>query len=326
VQFTILGAGALGSILAAHLQRTGHDVSIIARGQRAMHVQEKGINLHGLASYQQNCPIVTEPSRLSSTEVLILTAKTYHHQTALEQVKHIKADAVFSVANGVLKTEQIESAFGPDNTLGCMADFSGELLVSGDVLFSRNISLQIGGLSAQGIEKATSIAEAINTSGINCSAVTNIRSVEWSKLVPWVAFLAISVLTRLDSYKFLLDPGSATLMQQITKEMYQLAQHLNIELIDQSPAPALSIASATEQEAVRIIQGLGLTMQEKAPKHRMSALQDLENGRPLEVEETIGDALKRARDANIKMPTLETCYILLSAINRNLDSGIQGRR
>ena len=101
--------------------------------------------------------------------------------------------------------------------------------------------------------------------------------------------------------------------------MYQLACHLKIELIDQSPAPALSIASATEQEAVRIIQELGLAMQEKAPGHRMSALQDLENGRQLEVEETIGDALKKARAANIEMPALQSCYKLLSAINRNLD-------
>ncbi len=318
MQFIILGAGALGSILAAHLQRAGHEVSVIARGQRALQTQEKGIKLRGLAALEQRCRIVTEPASLTTTEVLILTAKTWQHQQALEQVRHIQADAVFSVANGVLKTEQIESVFGADNTLGCMADFSGELLDSGDVIFTRNVDLQIGGLTTAGRQQARAIAELINAAGINSSAVDNICAVEWSKFVPWVAFLALSVLTRLESYKFLLDPGSAMVMQQMTREMYQLARHLNIELINQSPAPALHIAGATQQEAVGIIHELGLALREKAPNHRMSALQDLDNGRQLEVEETMGDALRRAGDAKIEMPTVATCYRLVSAINNNI--------
>jgi len=200
VQFIILGAGALGSILAAHLQRAGHEVSLIARGQRALQARENGIKIRGLAAHEQKCHIVTEPASLKTTEVLILTAKTYQHQQALEQVKHIQADAVFSVANGVLKTEQIESVFGADNALGCMADLSGEMLNSGDVIFTRNVDLQIGGMTAVGQEKARSIAALINAAGINSSAVDDIRAVEWSKFVPWVAFLALSVLTRLESY------------------------------------------------------------------------------------------------------------------------------
>lgn len=318
MQFIIVGAGALGSILAAHLMRAGNDVSVIARGERAIVLQRDGIRLRGLMDIRQSCLPVTQPSELKSTDVIILTVKTYHHLQALEQVQHIKAGSVFSVANGVQKTEQIESAFGSQHSLGCMADLSGELLESGEVLFTRNVNLQIGALSPQFAGHATAVAKVIDAAGVNCAAVANIRSIEWSKFVPWLAFLALSVITRLKSHQFLMDADAAIIMYKITKEMHQLANHLHIELIDQSPAPALRIANASASEAIEIIRELGLALRDKAPEHRMSALQDLENMRPLEVEETMGDALMKAREANIKMPTMEMCYHLLSTINRNI--------
>ena len=320
MRFIIVGAGALGSILAAQLKRAGNDVNIIARGNRASILQNDGITLRGLVDFRQSCPVITAPSTLLSTDVLILTVKTYHQSEALEQVKHIRAKSVFSVANGVQKTEQIESVFGTQHSLGCMADLSGELLQSGDVLFTRNVNLQIGALSPQFAEHAASVAMVIDAAGVNCRAVANIRSIEWSKFVPWLAFLSLSVITRLKSHQFLMDADAATVMYRITKEMHQLASHLHIELIDQSPAPALSIANASASEAIEIIRELALALRDKAPDHRMSALQDLENRRPLEVEETIGDALMKAREANIKMPTIELCYHLLSVINRNISS------
>lgn len=318
MKFIILGAGALGSIIAAHLKMAGHDVSIIARGERALALQQSGLRLKGLAEYHDECNVVTDTSLLLSTDVLILTPKTYHHQQALEQVKHIKADYVFSVANGVLKTEQIESTFDTERTLGCMADLSAELLSTGEVLFTRNINLQIGALSAQNTDNVTALAALINDSGINSSASENIRNIEWSKFVPWLGFLALSVITRLQSYKFLLDRDSAIIMYRISREMYQLASKLEIELINQSPAPARQIAEASEAEAIEIIQKLGVAMKGKAPDHRMSALQDLEKGRQLEVEETMGDALKKAKTANVEMPTVELCYHLLSTINQDI--------
>ena len=318
MKFIILGAGALGSIIAAHLKKADHDVSIIARGERAFELQQSGLRLKGLTEYHDECNVVTDPSLLLSTDVLILTPKTYHHQQALEQVKHIQADYIFSVANGVLKTEQIESTFGAKRTLGCMADLSGEVFASGEVLFTRNINLQIGALSAQNTDNVTAIAALINDSGINSSASENIRSIEWSKFVPWLGFLTLSVITRLQSYKFLLDRDSAIIMYRISREMYQLASKLEIELINQSPAPARQIAEASEAEAIEIIQKLGVAMKEKAPDHRMSALQDLEKGRQLEVEDTMGDALKKAKTANVAMPTVELCYHLLSTINQDI--------
>lgn len=315
MKFTIVGAGALGSILAAHLDEAGHEVCLVARGRRAAWIREHGIQLQGLRTLHVPCNPVTDPSTLKDTDVLILTPKTYHHQQALEQVRHVQASQVFSVANGVLKTEQITEVFGVAASLGCMANLSGELLEDGHVLFTRNVDLRIGALEDAYQAAAGRLATVIAQSGIHCSAVDDIRSIEWSKYVTWLAFLALSVTTRLESWKLLVDPGAATVLYRISREMVELARRMDIPLVDQSPAPALTIASAEPAEAMAIIRKLGEEMKEKAPEHKMSALQDLENGRPLELEETMGDALQKARAVGLEMPTVEACYQLLRAIN-----------
>ena len=122
MKYTILGAGALGSILAAHLHRAGHTVNLIARGNRLGYLKKNGVQLTGLEEFNVHCQLVEDPARITDTDVLILTPKTYQHKLALEQISHIKANNVFSVTNGVQKTEQIESYFTTSRTLGCMAD------------------------------------------------------------------------------------------------------------------------------------------------------------------------------------------------------------
>src|SRR4051812_8342240 len=93
----ILGAGALGSILAAHLARAGYDVTLLARGDRARHLAENGLTLTGLASFTVPVRILTDPSHLTAADLLILTVKTYDTQSALAGVAHAKVTTAFSI-------------------------------------------------------------------------------------------------------------------------------------------------------------------------------------------------------------------------------------
>ena len=74
--------------------------------------------------------------------------------------------------------------------------------------------------------------------------------------------------------------------------------------------------AGTEDAAVAVVQQLGETFAATAPQHRMSSLQDVERGRPLEVEETAGYALALARRSNLNLPTLALCYQLAATVHR----------
>jgi 2-dehydropantoate 2-reductase len=66
---------------------------------------------------------------------------------------------------------------------------------------------------------------------------------------------------------------------------------------------------------VAVLQGIGASLREHALQMRQSALQDVERGRRLEVEETLGYTLRRAAEVGLAMPTIAMCYELLSGLN-----------
>ena len=58
MRFAILGAGALGTILGAHLSRSGHDVVMIARGERARRIAQQGLVVTGLAHVEARPAVI----------------------------------------------------------------------------------------------------------------------------------------------------------------------------------------------------------------------------------------------------------------------------
>ena len=120
----------------------------------------------------------------------------------------------------------------------------------------------------------------------------------------------------LGRWKFLADPDSAVLLVQLVREMGSLAGALGIGLSDRAILPTASICAGGEAEAVSIVTAIGARYRRDAPAHRMSALQDVEAGRPLEVNETLGYACARARELSLRLPQLETFTRLIAATDR----------
>lgn len=317
----ILGAGALGSILAAHLRRAGHDVTLIARGRRAEALRMQGLKVDGLAAIETDCEICTEPATLRGADLFINTVKTYDSRAGLAALVDLGPALAMSVQNGVVKEDELAAVFGTDRVLGAMADFSGELRDDGSVLFTRNVCLHVGELAGGLSPRAAQVVATLDAAGVTARENAAIRTVIWSKYVGWNALMTLSVLTRRRTAAYLSDPDAALVAARITREMAALAAALGIALRDQSPLPVAGIAAGDEAAAVRLVQSVGATFQQQAPAHRMSSLQDLLRGRPLELEETVGHALELGRSRRVPMPVTEVCYRLVSTVNRGLRDG-----
>lgn len=312
MKFAILGAGALGSILGAHLARAGHEVVMIARGERARVLQRQGLVLNGLSDIKARCAVVEDPRKLRETETLIIATKAIDTAQSIAALDHLKVVNALSVQNGVLKNELLARVFGFSRVLGAMADFSGELLANGEVKFTRNVALHVGEEKGGMSPRAENIAKLIDEAGVRCVAAADIRTREWSKFVGWIASFPLAVLTRQITWKYMMDERSASVIVRIVREAAALAAALKIELVDMSPLPVPSIVRATDAEAFAIVKNIGQSFHDKSPEHRMSAQQDVLRGSRLEYEETLGFALEKARALGVSMPTLETCYRIIS--------------
>src|ERR1700735_352851 len=185
VEFAILGAGAIGSIIGAHLARSGRSVVMLARGKRASEVELRGLRINVLGEFSQSLPVLSYMSEFSAAEVLIVATKTYGTEAALEPLLHARIGAAFSIQNGLMKNDQLAAAWGRERVLGALANTSGELLSDGEILFTRNEQLCIGELDGGVSARATRFAKAIDDSGVRASAVSDIQSLEWSKFAAW---------------------------------------------------------------------------------------------------------------------------------------------
>ena len=312
MKFAILGAGALGTILGAHLSRAGHEVVMIARGERARVLQRQGLVLNGLSDIKARPQVLDDPSRLVETDTLIIATKAIDTAKALDSLKQVRLENALSVQNGVLKNELLATVFGFSRVIGAMADFSGELLANGEVKFTRNVCLHLGeekgGMSA----RVESLAALIDGAGVRCAAASNIRTREWSKFCGWIAQFPLAVLTRQITWKFLMDERSASVIVSIVREAAKLAEAMKVELVDMPPLPVPSIVHGSDEQAIEIVRGIGQKFLDTSPEHRMSAQQDVLRGSRLEHEETLGYALRKAREHGVAMPTLDTCYRILT--------------
>jgi 2-dehydropantoate 2-reductase len=312
MKFAILGAGALGTILGAHLSRAGHEVVMIARGERARTLQRQGLVLNGLSDIKARPLVVDDPSKLLETGTLIIATKAIDTAKALESLRHLRLENALSVQNGVLKNELLATVFGFSRVIGAMADFSGELLANGEVKFTRNVCLHLGEEKGGLSPRVEALASAIDGAGVRCAAASNIRTREWSKFAGWIAQFPLAVLTRQITWKFLMDERSALVIVRMVREAAKLAEAMKIELTDMPPLPVPSIAHASDADAVAIIRGIGQKFLDNSPEHRMSAQQDVLRGSRLEHDETLGYALRKAQELGVPMPTLDTCYRILA--------------
>jgi 2-dehydropantoate 2-reductase len=315
-EFAVLGAGAIGSILGAHLARAGHSVVMLARARRAEQARSAGLVITGLAQFATSVEVVSDPEQFGGARVLIVATKTPGTAAALAELRHANIDVAFSIQNGPIKNELLAEAFGEQRVLGALADTSGERLPSGEVVFTRNVNLMLGELTGEMTDRVLRIAHDINTAGVRATAVDRIRSLEWSKFTAWVGFMALSVTTRAATWRYLTDPDSALIVARLTREMGQLARALKIDLTDESVLPVATICSSSEADAVAAVIKVGREYEQRAPGHRMSSLQDLDAKRPLEVHETLGYALRKATQSGLAMPLVEAFYHVVAAVDR----------
>lgn len=315
-EFAILGAGALGTIIGAHLARAGHTVLMLVRERRAQQIRAAGLRIKGLVTFDIDVPVLTDAAQLREAGTLIVAMKTTGTAAALEPLRDARIDAAFSVQNGVFKDEELVNVFGRDRVLGSLANTSGELLASGEALFTRNVDLQVGELSGDLSTRAQAIASAIDSAGVRSTAVRDIVKLEWSKFAVWAAYMPLSVATQSQTWKYLLDPDIAIIVARVVREIGALARAQGIGLSDDSMLPVASMCAGREDEAVANVLRAGATFRDKAPEHRMSSLQDFSAGRPLELEDTIGRAMRKAAELGVDVPVAESLYRLVRGLER----------
>ncbi|MQG27026.1 MAG: hypothetical protein FI723_01410 [SAR202 cluster bacterium] len=160
--------------------------------------------------------------------------------------------------------------------------------------------------SGESTVRVQDLSAMLQRSGVNSASAANILTVQWSKLVAWVEATSLGLLTQLETYKFASESGCALVWARVMREVGTIAKMKGIPLEDTGPFPVKIVVNESEENAVLALQELGHKLEATAPDHRMSALQDLQRGQRLEIDETMRHAVDEARRLGIPAPCATT--------------------
>ena len=172
--------------------------------------------------------------------------------------------------------------------VGSIVYFATEITEPGVVRHTEGNRISLGEPDGSRSERCRKIAEALIRAGLRCPVTARLRNEIWVKLLGNVAFNPISALTRATLVQMVRDPEVSALVRNIMAEVEAVAAKLGIELpisIEQRIAGA-----------------------EKVGEHKTSMLQDLEAGRPLELEAVVGAVVEIGERLGVAMPHTKSVY------------------
>jgi 2-dehydropantoate 2-reductase len=311
MKFLIAGAGAIGAYVGARLARVGFDVTLFARGPHLRAMQEHGVRVRSVEGDFQTQPrIVGSLDEAGPADVVFLGVKAHSLTQLAPHLKPVLGPdtTVVSTQNGIpwwyfqgfggqwdgLRLERIDpggvisAAIEARRIVGSIVYFSTEICEPGVIQHIEGNRISLGEPDGSRSARCRRIAEALVTAGLRCPITTHIRQEIWVKILGNASLNPVSALTRATLAQMLRDPGVAEVIRKIMQEVEAVSKKLGMEL-------SVSVEQRMAGAA-------------KVGEHKTSMLQDLEAGRPMELEALVGSVVELGDRVGVAMDHTRTVY------------------
>jgi 2-dehydropantoate 2-reductase len=311
MKFLIAGAGAIGAYIGARMAQAGFDVTLFARGPHLRAMQDHGVQVKTAeGDFVARPKIVDSLAEVGPADVVFLGVKAHGLPQLAPHLKPVLGPqtTVVSTQNGIpwwyfqsfegewngLRLERVDpegvisSAIEWHRVVGSIVYFSTEITAPGVIQHIEGNRISLGEPDGSRSDRCRSIAEALVASGLRAPVTARIRQEIWVKVLGNASFNPVSALTRATLVQMVRDPGACSLIRNIMQEVEGVSRKLGMELpvsIDQRIAGA-----------------------EKVGEHKTSMLQDLEAGRPIELEALVGAVVELGERLGLPMPYTKTVY------------------
>jgi 2-dehydropantoate 2-reductase len=305
MKIALMGAGSLGTIAGALLAAAGEDVTLVdADPENVRALNEKGATVTG--HMQLNVPVTAiMPEGLQGPyELVIYLVKSTHDDEALPALLPHLGDgsAVLTLQNGIPE-EKVASVVGRGRTAGGAVGWAGIWRgpgVSELASAPEAMTYDIGEMDGSESARIRKIKEVLDKAG-RAEITTNLTGVRWSKLLVNAALSGMSTVLGCNGAAILDDEKALRAAIAIMVETLKTAAALGVKVEPMQgvdPNLLFGIIEQGEEAAFAVMRMIGQPHREG----KASMLQDLEKGRPCEVEAINGYLERKAREAGVATP------------------------
>ena len=322
MKICVVGAGAIGGFLAVKLAQSGHDVSVVIRGANLKAVREHGLKLV-MEDGSEHVAKVAASDRIAdfgAQDVVILGMKAH-------QVAPVAADIpallgpdtmIVTAQNGVpwwyfhkhggpyegRRVEAVDpdgmvsSQLDVNRVIGCIIYPACEMSAPGVIQHIEGNRFTLGEIDGADTPRIRMLADALRQAGFKAPISSDIRSEIWIKLWGNLSFNPISALTHATLVDICEFAPSRELAARMMREGQAIGEKLGVNFkvsLDKRIAGAAAVG-----------------------KHKTSMLQDIEAGRPIELEALVGTVIEMGKITETPTPTIEAVYALAALLAKNV--------
>ncbi len=313
MRICVYGAGAIGGHLAVRLAKGGATVSVIARGGHLAAIQAHGLTVHAADGvHQARVEATDDPASLGPQDAVLVTVKAPALPEVAAGIPPLLGPdtAVAFVMNGIPwwyfndlagplegrslpridPGDALRRALGPGRAIGGVVYSASAVTEPGVIHVEQpNSRVILGEPDGSLSDRVRTLAGLITKGGISGEATPSIRSEIWNKLLSNLAGGTLAVLTGAPPKSVYAEPVAVDAARRVMAEAAAIAR-------------ALGADPRADHEA-RIDSG-------RSMDHRPSILQDLDQGRPMEIDGMFDAPLALARLAGVETPTLDLLVAL----------------
>jgi len=316
MKICIYGAGAVGGLMAAWLARSGHDVSVVARGARLQAIRRAGLRLRSdgrVESFAVRAD--SDPARLGPQDYILVTVKAQSLTEVADSIAPLLAaeTSIVTAMNGVpwwffdrLRfgngRERLECldpggklsrAMPTERIVGCVIHLAASTPEPGLVSHNMGRKLILGEPGGRNTARTKRVADALKAAGFEIIVTEAIEKEFWVKLLGNVSFNPVSALTVSTADRLIQSREVKDYMISIMREVLAIGRAVGVD------------ADIDPEARIDMARSLG--------KFKTSMLQDLEASKSLEIDGLLAGTLEIARKAGVKAPYTESLFGLIRA-------------
>ncbi|HEX4636288.1 MAG TPA: 2-dehydropantoate 2-reductase, partial [Rhizomicrobium sp.] len=297
MKIAVFGAGAIGGLLAVKLHQAGAQVCVIARGPHLAAMRECGLTLKSEGqSVTVRLPCTDDANEAGPQDYVIATLKATGLAPAAGAIAKLMGPetALVTGINGIpywyfygidspWRDHRLESVdpggrlwqlLPPRQAIGCIVYPAAEVVEPGVIEHTYGNRLSLGEPDGSKSPRVEALSQMLVKAGFKAPVRTNIRDELWVKLWGNLAFNPLSALTASTLERLAFQPDLRAVSRAMMEEAQSIAETLDVRF-------AVSIDKR--------IDGAG-----EVGAHKTSMLQDLERGRPMEIDALLGSVVELA--------------------------------
>jgi len=321
MKICVIGAGAIGGLLAAKLAEAGEEVGVVARGAQLQAIREQGLVLR-----EEDRDIVAHVAAsdriadLGEPDLIVLGMKAHQVAAVAREVASILGPRtlMLTAQNGIpwwyffkhggpregVRLQSVDPGgviadhLPIDRVIATVVYPAAEIERPGVIHHVEGNRFSLAEIDGAKSERISAISEIFGRAGFKAPVVTDVRTEIWTKLLGNLSLNPISALTHATLQDICRYPKTRALAMEMMREALAVAEAFGIRL--------------------RISLEKRIAGAEAVGAHKTSMLQDVESGRALEADALIGSVIELARMADVATPHIDAIYAVTKLLGQTL--------